>query len=328
MTKVESLLNQNKYLKLSLIDVIKLIDPSDKSKYVELIYKLGPKDRLIRKEESSEIRSILIKHYHISEKKLSEYNDYECAMIYFLIERFYNQSDLGMMKKLHELSTDNLIDNFDISKISSYQDIANYITLAEIKKMDKESEKMTKVLLRNENWLILRPLSHKASLKYGASTKWCTASENDPHYFMKYAKRGILIYIINMKTGNKTAFFQTTNNDEDKETSFWNVVDQRVDSIETDLTQEVFNVIRQEMKEKKSNWDLLNKSQKESMELELYGREAKLINIEDALRTVMGDEPISEQENEIAPQEFDIAIRPQRAVEYINVEMTTPIMRG
>lgn len=272
MTKVENLTSSNPYLNISLIDVIKLIDPSGKSKYVELIHKLGPKKRMPRDRESSEGREVLIQSYNINRNSLSKYTNAECSIIYFFIDRFFSSSDIKMLNKLHSLSLNNLVENFDLSKINSYEDVSNFITLAEIKKTDKDLEKMTKVLLNNDNWLVIRPLSHKSSLKYGAATKWCTAAEKDPHYFMKYIKRGILIYIINTKTGNKTAFFHATDYD-DIETSFWDVIDNRVDSIETDLTKEVLDIIKEEMKLKIPNYNLLTEEQKKILEIELYSND-------------------------------------------------------
>ena len=59
---------------------------------------------------------------------------------------------------------------------------------------EKDLEKQIKVVYSDDEWVVLRPLTYHSSLKYGSSTKWCTASESNPDYFLRYVKRGILLY--------------------------------------------------------------------------------------------------------------------------------------
>lgn len=285
MTKLENLSKNHNFLNISLIDILKLIDPSKKCKYVELLYKLGPKSTYWRDRESVfEISHILKKDYCISEDLISNMKEEELQMIFFLVERFFTSFDIKMLNKLHDLSSNNLIENLDISNINSFQDISNLVTLAELKKNNKDLEKKTIVLFRDENWLVLRPLSHESSLKYGAQTKWCTVSEKEPHYFFRYIKRGMLIYIINMKTGNKTAFFHTTDSESEKETSFWNVSDVRIDSIQTDLSTDILELIKKEIKTNKSNWYYIEDEEKLKIDLEYMNHgSGRLVAIEDAL---------------------------------------------
>ena len=39
------------------------------------------------------------------------------------------------------------------------------------------------VLAENDRHILLQPVTHRGSLKYGAGTKWCTASKNSPEVF-------------------------------------------------------------------------------------------------------------------------------------------------
>lgn len=69
-----------------------------------------------------------------------------------------------------------------------------------------------KVLLDTERFLLLQPKTHKGSLKYGATTKWCTASKTNESTFNRYVKNGFLCYLIsktNKTVGNykKIAFY-------------------------------------------------------------------------------------------------------------------------
>jgi len=55
------------------------------------------------------------------------------------------------------------------------------------------------VLMETDDFILLHPKTHKGSCKYGANTKWCTASKNDPNTFNSYMKSGYLVYLISKK---------------------------------------------------------------------------------------------------------------------------------
>ena len=74
------------------------------------------------------------------------------------------------------------------------------------------------VLMENEEFLLLQPLTHRGSLRYGAQTKWCTASKNDSDVFKRYVRNGLLFYLIDKKGAkgknySKVAFYLAFNND-------------------------------------------------------------------------------------------------------------------
>jgi hypothetical protein len=75
---------------------------------------------------------------------------------------------------------------------------------AEIAKDEKTfvREEHANVLLENDRYLLLQPVTHRGSLKYGAGTKWCTAGKNDPNTFNRYVKNGFLVYLVD-KTGER-----------------------------------------------------------------------------------------------------------------------------
>ena len=134
----------------------------------------------------------------------------------------------------------------------------------------KDLEKQVKVVLDTEEWLLLRPLTFQSSRKYGSNTKWCTTQENNPDYFMKYSNKGVLIYCINKKTGYKVASFYSLDKG-DPEFSFWNQKDTRVDSLDTDLTDDLRLVIYNESKAKgaKTNRFLLSDEERRKEEKNL-----------------------------------------------------------
>jgi hypothetical protein len=49
---------------------------------------------------------------------------------------------------------------------------------------------------KTDDFLLVVPLTHNASCKYGASTKWCTTSTNDDEDFKNHIGLGVLAYII------------------------------------------------------------------------------------------------------------------------------------
>jgi hypothetical protein len=91
---------------------------------------------------------------------------------------------------------------------SHYRSISNFIetiTSAEIEKSSREFTKSehVQVLLETDNFVLLRPLTHLGSLKYGAQTRWCTASRSNPETFRNYFGRGYLAYCIAKNEVNK-----------------------------------------------------------------------------------------------------------------------------
>jgi hypothetical protein len=73
-------------------------------------------------------------------------------------------------------------------------------------------EEHANVLIENDRYLLLQPTTHRGSLKYGAGSKWCTASKKDPEVFNRYTKNGYLVYLIDKtkkvsNTGSKMALY-------------------------------------------------------------------------------------------------------------------------
>lgn len=51
-------------------------------------------------------------------------------------------------------------------------------------------------LLDTDKFLLIIPLTHGASCKYGATTKWCTTSKEDVKKFEDHINLGVLAYLI------------------------------------------------------------------------------------------------------------------------------------
>lgn len=254
MTKIETLKQQNKLLSLSLIDSLAIVLP--KSKYVEMAINMTKNhERYLcnsNEEHRESIIEFFIKEYDTPKEVLDKLSSKEIAQIFNMLENVpYDVRNA--LKSFIPLNERGLIDNKDITSYKDVQDVLKQVALAEFKAINKELEKQIHKVYEDDNWLVLRPLSRESSMKYGAGTKWCTAAESDDYQYWNYTGRGILIYTINKKTGQKVATFKNLSPDHDKELSFWNEVDTRIDSYEANLPQDIINHIFEELKSDKTN---------------------------------------------------------------------------
>jgi len=111
---------------------------------------------------------------------------------------------INLVNKFDELLP--YIDNKDIYS-KDYVDI----TLLKLIIVRAEEIKEEKTFIRDEHvivlcetddYLLLSPLTHRGSLKYGAGTKWCTAAKNEASTFQQYIRNGLLGYVLD-KTGKR-----------------------------------------------------------------------------------------------------------------------------
>jgi hypothetical protein len=72
------------------------------------------------------------------------------------------------------------------------------------------------IIFEDDDYIFVEPKTHKGSLKYGANTKWCTASKSNPQTFISYTKKSFLVYLIDKKnskgTTSKVAFYSQGSN--------------------------------------------------------------------------------------------------------------------
>ena len=179
---------------------------------------------------------------------------------------------ISSFTKFASLNERKLIENNDITSYSSWDEIEQAISLAEIKLIDKETAKQIKKIYEDDEWLSLRPLSLEASMKYGANTKWCTTTQSG-QYYARYSARGILIYNINKKTGYKVACFKNLDGAFDNEFSWWDVTDKKIEVLDSEAPSAVLEAIRNEIKNTSvPNQLLMTKAESEKLELYKDGR--------------------------------------------------------
>jgi hypothetical protein len=240
-----------KWMTMSLFDCLEMLDPSKTNKFVPMMVNIINSEFEKRVEswgenELNEIALSMSRYYPTFNIDLKPGNISPTTLhvIYRLLDNInsHERDLLGSFMDYHER---NVFSNVDINQIKDINEIEQLITLIEIKNIGKEFAKQVHVDLENDTWCIIRPLTYEASLKYGSSTKWCTASRNNPYQFFNYTENGMLIYCINKKTGYKLAIHAYKNRKGGAdEISFWNSKDDRIDSLMTDLDYETFQLIK------------------------------------------------------------------------------------
>ncbi len=261
MSRISELKKQNPVCNMSLIDCLSLL--FGKTKYVDLYLKFDKDYKSENKNYEEELDDFFRTNEIECLLTIDELTLYDKYVLYRYISGIFNMETIKMMNTFIDLNERNLIEQNDITKYKSIDDMINQISLAQLKTIGKDLEKFIIKLIDDEEWLILKPLSWEASKKYGANTKWCTTSYDTDDYFYKYSKNGVLIYMINKKTGYKVASY----NAKDEGISFWNQKDQRIDSMETLLPEDIkLFLIKHHTEEKlKPNFEYLSIEEREEI---------------------------------------------------------------
>lgn len=273
MSKIKEL-KSNTDTTLNLIDVLELFSPEKKSKYTETLLRLMKNTKTL-KSHVGEVKESLTQTFDfINKEDLEKFSDLQILLMYRFIDGFFNFSDLQNFKKFCDYNERGLIGQNDLTTYKSFDDIMNQLSIADLKVETKGLENEIIKVYEDDVWLLIRPLTYLSSRKYGANTKWCTTSEGNPDYFLKYTKRGVLIYCINKKTGYKVASFYSLDKEE-PEFSFWDQKDSRIDSLDSELTDELRKKIQEVSKDSKAktNRFLLSDDQR-TIEDKLLGSQA------------------------------------------------------
>ena len=281
MSRIKEL-KTNSSNNFNIIEAIEIFTPNGKTKYVDMLLRIMNNTPNL-KEHGEEIIEYIVKEYDfVNEEDLKKLNPIQLLLMYKFTESYFNSDDLRNYRKFCEYNERNLIDQNDLSTYKSFEDIVNQVSIADIKVEMKELENEVVRVHEDDEWLLVRPTTFLASKKYGANTKWCTTSEQNPEYFLKYAERGVLIYCMNKKTGYKVASFYSLKKT-DPEFSFWNQKDEKIESMDSELSDSMLRIIRDISKSPTatSNRRLMNETQleKENKNLEKYMKKSKIQDI-------------------------------------------------
>jgi hypothetical protein len=259
MTKLKKLKETApEWMTMSLFDCLEMLDPSKTNKFVPMMMNII-NDEFEKRIESwgeselYEIRQTMLRHYPTLNVDMTpgKIKPTTLHMMYSMFDRIHNH-ERELFMSFMTYYEKNQFSNVDINQIKNIDEVEKLVTLTEIKNIGKEFAKQIHIDLENDTWCILRPLTYESSVKYGSSTRWCTASKNNPRQFFNYTENGMLIYCINKSTGYKLAIHTYgTHNGSPGEISFWNSKDDRIDSLMAELDFETFQVIKNILTSKK-----------------------------------------------------------------------------
>ena len=168
----------------------------------------------------------LLKLYKENKFNLSDINK---AKKYISV--FDRMAKAGQLKGVDINTFDSIDDMYELVKDNLDSDV---ITKGD--KIRKQKDEGIERIYEDSEWLVLIPKTFEASCLYGANTKWCTASRDEPGHFESYTSRGLLYIIINKKTNRKHQLHFEDNTITDE-------LDNEVDVSDLNLPDKVFDVI-------------------------------------------------------------------------------------
>jgi len=251
MSKIRELRN-NPENSFNLVDMFSNLYPYGKTKYIDLIIKLmhsNIHDMYVSGNDTGKICQAIISNIKLRFPNVNDEYIHSCSTFdLILILKVTELQEKGVWNIFNDFiqyNERNLIIENNLTVYKTFEQIRNSVAVAELREYSKDMEKQVIELYNENDWLIIRPLTYSASKKYGANTKWCTSSDKDRSYFMKYTRKGILIYCMNKKTGMKAAAHKDLSTGE---VSFWDQVDTSIDATMSELSDEALLVVKNEFR--------------------------------------------------------------------------------
>lgn len=230
---------------MSIVDILSFINGGDvQNKYYELFIKVI--DKKISENFSDRIKEVaklLVTKFPGSEEKVKGLSNFNIAVITSFFDLLDDAKiDIEVLEDFIKFNEKHAIVKNDVTSYVSYDEVLSEVNSIRFKEEEKSLEKQVHKLYDSDEWVVLKPLTWKSALKYGAGTKWCTSMENQQTYFDKYTKNGILIYILNKKTNHKVAYHEdiTSNNGE---ITLWNATDQKIEAFNSGVPFELLSII-------------------------------------------------------------------------------------
>ena len=305
MSRLDELKKQYPELNITILDLLRRLDKTKSYKYMPLLCKIFGSRFDFRKQYlktmyDSELagikNSLESKGFSIDGLTNNE------LYFYYGIQDFFISSHFHIFSEFSDFMEKGKIENKDVTSYSTIEELRGAVTLASIKELTKELEGQVVKEHEDETWVIVRPLTFAASVKYGAGTRWCTTYQQEKNYFERYWRQGILVYFINKKTGYKFAGFRDLDS---RELSFWNAEDNRIDYLEIDVDDYLFPVVRRIFKSTDTNKNLCSAELQEQVHEECLEKMYKenVNEIAGQLRVVTNDEmPLVAELNDVTDQ--------------------------
>jgi hypothetical protein len=320
---IKHLIQENPNMDLNLVRLISKLDPSKTNKLTPFMIKVFKKRMVDFEKDLSQVEGGLYgSRYEYVNGKMSDVSGTEKFIMTWVIDQF-RAENIEILKEFSEVLDKGLVDQNDISKYENFEEITNQLSVARTKDLLKKSRKEISVVYEDDEIMMLKPLSFEASLKYGAGTKWCTAMKNEPEYFYRYSKNGILIYLINKKTGRK--FGCHSERFDNNRVQIYNEIDQVIDSFHMGLPYEKLTILMDLMDSEKYgvNSDLFSEEEKSK-----YGLRVNKYSVDEVMDMPTEEMPVNEELPRLMPRlnrRIPITDQEMRIMEDPMVEEQGPI---
>jgi hypothetical protein len=255
---LKKLKKENNFLNMKIIDLLSIIDTSETKKFTQFLVSMVKNEINARNNYWKECMDYKL----IFDRLDPTIDDNQKKYSFFFLNSFFSTNQVVEFLDYCEFSEKNLISDKDISSFKTWDKIYFENYFARNKKEINNSKKEVIKIYEDEEFLIIKPLSHMASLTYGYGTKWCTSMVNEPEYFYRYSKEGILIYVINKKNSEKFGFYRK-NFIGQCFLEIFNKEDFKIDSLETNIPNNLLQIILSELDTKKNKNNYYFFSEKE-----------------------------------------------------------------
>jgi hypothetical protein len=218
-------------MEINLIRLLSKLDPSKTNKFTPFLLKIFKEKIENFSKDYEQVGGPFGNRYQFANNIMNSSDGVEKLLTLWIIDHTLHAESIEILAEFNEVLEKGLIEQNDISKYKDMGEIINQLSIAKTKDLLNKSRKEISVVYEDDTVMMLKPLSFEASLKYGAGTKWCTAMKNEPEYFYRYSKNGILIYLINKVSGRKFGCYSEENN----RVNIYNEVDESIDSFHMGL---------------------------------------------------------------------------------------------
>lgn len=166
----------------------------------------GRKENLIAKYGDEELIKDYLTNSDIHVKTNYKYADW------YLKQYYKTDSDIERIEDGDEYLTkfdkySKNLEKKDINQYKTYKELVDVISQYESQRKESVSNEDSVKLVDNDEMIIVKPLTHQSSCKYGSGTKWCTTHKDDK-YFNQYDEKGNLYYIHLKNVGKDNDFYK------------------------------------------------------------------------------------------------------------------------
>lgn len=211
MSRIDELKKQHPNLNVSLIDIVRTIDPTSTHKYLSFLVKM------------------LNTQYDTSPEGL--------------VRALFEEREINLVKKFEEHCNANRIKNNDISKFSTFEEMETEVNNANEIVKQKEAEKQVYKIYNDSRWTVLVPLTLDASQVYGSNTQWCITMEK---YWNDYMWIYKVIFIIDKKKNEK--FAVSVKYEKKILVQGWPADDKEIDPMLLPIPEDIFSIVLKEVR--------------------------------------------------------------------------------